>query len=1021
VPTNGRPSPARVLLTGRVPAFPARVALELYAADDPLAATRTLLAQNPLFDAALALASPTLHAALGPWRSGETPKKKRAPYKALAYALRMATRPTPFGLFAGTGTIESGPASSLRLAPRSRSRLRAGVDLAWLYSLHEALEADQSIRGHLPVVANDLVVLRGDRLFPLHPDRLSRGHADGDALAWYYEPFSLRWSETLRAATEACASEAPLDVTIARLAERLAIPAEVAARLADRLLEAGVLVFTRPSPIGNPLAELADSLAPDAGARSAALRDALRTLGRLRSASPATIDQPTVAQVSGELGALYRTGFSPVSVDLIETFDGALGDAVVADVLSLGGLMLASAAPRSLDRYRERFMLRYEGGERRVSLLELVDPDAGIGVPDDTSLERPDRDRLRDEIRFTLAARALRDRSFEVVLSRAELDELHPGHARMLPPPNGCEIGFQVAARDAAALRNGDYRIRPVFGLNTDGAFKTISRFADALGPGFADRLRALESQPGSDDALPAELVYVPQDHHYANLLRPALPRHAIASRHERLRPGTPRIEPRDVVIALEDGRFVASSVSLRRRLRIHESYMLSTPYFAPPHMRLLSLIGKQDDVLPRLFDWGSAAAIPFLPRVRYGRIVLAAARWAVPRRLLATNKGDLAAFVAAWRTEWNVPRWVYLVERDMKLLLDLDSPVAVELLRDEIGASNDGYPPDALLRFEEMFPSFDELWLERDGEPYLHEFVAGIPGRAALAPAPARRVAPDDAIPKGPGSDRTFVKLYCGAGDVESLLRGPVAELVALCVEQTGVDRWFFLRYADPDAHLRVRLRTADGRGFETLQAIASLLEPLLAGGTLRRYTFDTYRQELERYGGPEAIAHIETLFGCDSRRVVDALGTAPPSWAARVERSLAILAPFTCGWFGEFDLEAWLGVHAAAARSIRDVDWALVRAFRLNLLDAAALDGDERAAIEALALLERDGTLATDPGELFESLLHMHFNRIGVPMSDEPNLHAVLWHAWHGLRHEGRLPPGVRRDQRAVVSLNT
>jgi len=52
---------------------------------------------------------------------------------------------------------------------------------------------------------------------------------------------------------------------------------------------------------------------------------------------------------------------------------------------------------------------------------------------------------------------------------------------------------------------------------------------------------------------LPAELVYVPQDHHYANLLRPALPRHAIASRRERLRPGTPRIEPRDIVIGLEE------------------------------------------------------------------------------------------------------------------------------------------------------------------------------------------------------------------------------------------------------------------------------------------------------------------------------------------------------------------------------------------------------------------------------------------------------------------------------------
>jgi thiopeptide-type bacteriocin biosynthesis protein len=1021
VVTNGRPPTARVLLTGRVPAFPARIALELYAADDTLSATRTLLADSSLFDAALALASPTLYAALGPWRNGETAKKKRAPYKALAYALRMATRSTPFGLFAGAGTVESGPTTSLRLAPRSQPRVRAGPDMAWLYALHQAFETDPSIRGQLPVVANDLVVLRGDRLFVLHPDRLSRGHADGDAVACYYEPFSLRWTDTLRAVTEACASEAPLDAIVARLADRLAIPAEVAVRLADRMLDAGVIVFSRPSPIDDPLGELADSLAHDATGRFAALRDARRGLASLSFASSAVIDQPLLARVAEGLGVLHRTAFSPVYVDLIETFDGALGDAVVADVLKLAALMLASAAPRSLERYRERFTRRYEGSERRVPLLELVDPDAGIGVPDDTSLERPDRDPLRDEIRFSLAARALRDRSVEVVLSKAELDELHPGHTETLPPPNGCEIGFQVAARDMAALRNGDYRVRPVFGLNTDGAFKTISRFADALGSGFADRLRALEAQPHGDDSLPAELVYVPQDHHYANLLRPALPRHAIASRRERLRPGTPRIEPRDIVIGLEEGRFVASSISLHRRLRILESFMLSTPYFAPPHMRLLSLIGKQDHVLPRLFDWGTAATIPFLPRVRYGRAVLAVAGWAVPRRSLAANKGDLAAFVSAWRTEWMVPRWVYLVERDMKLLLDLDSPLAVELLRDELAASKAGFPSDSLLRFEEMFPSFDELWLERDGELYLHEFVAGIPGRAALAPAPARCFAREESLPKGPGSDRTYVKLYCGAGDIEALLSGAVADLVAHCVERTGVDRWFFLRYADPDTHIRVRLRTTNGRAFETLEAIALLLEPLLAGGTLRRYTFDTYRQELERYGGLDAIDHVETLFGCDSRRALDALRSPPLSGAARVERALVTLVPFVTAWFGAFDLDEWLDAHTARARSVRDVDWAVVRAFRRSLLDAVPPENDERVAIETLSSLARDGTLTVGPGELLDSLLHMHFNRIGVLMSDEPNLHAVLWHAWHSLEREGRLPPGVRRNQGVVLSSNT
>ena len=32
---------------------------------------------------------------------------------------------------------------------------------------------------------------------------------------------------------------------------------------------------------------------------------------------------------------------------------------------------------------------------------------------------------------------------------------------------------------------------------------------------------------------------------------------------------------------------------------------------------------------------------------------------------------------------------------------------------------------------------------------------------------------------------------------------------------------------------------------------------------------------------------------------------------------------------------------------------------------------------------------------------------------MSDEPALHAMLWHAWHGLDKENRLPEDVRAQR--------
>ncbi len=810
----------------------------------------------------------------------------------------------------------------------SASRLRARPDLGWLHGFYDRLESDPASRGALTAVANDLVDLRAGRLQVRHPDRLVPGLDDTDPIAWHYDLVDVKWSQTLERVAALCARAAPLAALVATVSAGLGIDADTAARVVERLIDAGVIVFARPTALMDPLAQLSGAFAAEHALAPAlhAASDALRALEKLPPSALAPADIRAAAQ---QLNALHGASGSPLQLDRTEEFEGTLGDAVVADAVRLAGLMVASAQPRSLERYRTRFRERYEGEERLVPLLELVDPGLGIGVPENTALERLDRDPVRDELRLRLAATALRERSSEVVLDDAELAVLHPGD-KDVPPRTGCEIGFQIAAAGPDALRAGDYALRPVFGLHTDGAIKTVSRFADALGADFRTRLHELEAADDDPDALAVELVYLPHDRHYANLLRPGVHRHVLASQREQLPDGVPRIEPRDVVIGLEQGRFVAYSRSLGRRLRVCETYMLSTAYFAPAHVRLLSLIGKQDRVHPRLFDWGAAAALPFLPRVRHGRLVLAVAQWSLMRSALG-GAADPSATVAAWRAQWNVPRWVYLIERDLKLLLDLDSPVALELLRDHVAADGDR-PSGPELRFEEMFPSFDELWLERGGEPCFHELTLGIPGRGpAEAPAAAPRRAPAAApAAKGPGSEWTFVKLYAPRRELQGLLCGPVADLVAERAEHGGVDRWFYLHYGDPQPHLRLRLHHAGGTGERSVAALATRLEDLLARGVLVRYAFDTYRPELERYGGADAIEPAEILFHHDSRRVLDALRSPATGALGHAERAMATAAPLLRAWFEAFDQTAWLAAGERDARAVRDVDWKLVRRIR-------------------------------------------------------------------------------------------
>ncbi|MBP0645242.1 lantibiotic dehydratase, partial [Mycobacterium tuberculosis] len=58
--------------------------------------------------------------------------------------------------------------------------------------------------------------------------------------------------------------------------------------------------------------------------------------------------------------------------------------------------------------YREAFTARY-GSDRAVPLLEMLDPDQGIGPPPDPNDLVPLRSPARDRMLIDIAARALHD------------------------------------------------------------------------------------------------------------------------------------------------------------------------------------------------------------------------------------------------------------------------------------------------------------------------------------------------------------------------------------------------------------------------------------------------------------------------------------------------------------------------------------------------------------------------------------------------------------------------------------
>lgn len=257
------------------------------------------------------------------------------------------------------------------------------------------------------------------------------------------------------------------------------------------------------------------------------------------------------------------------------------------------------------------------------------------------------------------------------------------------------------------------------------------------------------------------------------------------------------------------------------------------------------------------------------------------------------------------------------------------------------------------------------------------------------------------------PGSEWLYAKLYAAPSMGDRLLREVVHPLVDRALGSGAAHGWFFIRYADPDSHLRLRFRGDPARlRAEVLPLIERSVAPLLERGEVRRFQLDTYERELERYGGAVAMPLCEAVFQADSEAVLEVVeafdddALAEARWKLAVpgmdllleglgldpEQKLAVLRTVRDGFARE---------HRADQKLLRQIGDRF-RTERASL--EAALDRKDgadgplaRGAVplsrqaERLAPVMADlrraaerGDLTLPPVDLAPSFRHMHANRL-------------------------------------------
>ncbi|MFE1404314.1 lantibiotic dehydratase [Streptomyces sp. NPDC058770] len=718
------------------------------------AATDTVLGE------ALDLASPSLGALVrrvsehGP--DGIRPGQlRRAALAVLRYDIRMRTRPTPFGLFAGVARGRFGTTAESGRGTAHRTRTHA--DMQWLTRIGHRLERDPAVLSTLTVQAHQALVARGDRLVLTAPS--TQGVPPGEGGEGRSTVSVRRTAVVERVVTEAM-TPLPYGELLRRTTDAFpgASPERVRSLLAELVRQEILLTGLRP-PLdgGDPLHHVIGLLAGVAEPSGETLRtrDALLAVEERRKA----YDARPVGAGRKELGRLLSVARSvepddtPLHVDTRLDADVRLPYAVRDEIETAAGVMWRLSRPKlgllALRDHHRRFLDVY-GADRVVPVLELLDPSTGLGAPEGygwpnseaapvppEAYEGP-RTARRNRAVARLVAVAQRTGRREVVLDDAELDELCHDEADPADVPNSCEVTVQVVARSAAALDAGDFLVFLSPSPGSHRAGSTFARFADQH-PSWETEFAALhrDNPVHVQDAIAVDLAFRPRSGRAANLA------HTVPATGRRIgvglpdAPGAEELRLADIGVGATLDRLTAVHMPTGREIVPVLGNMVSAPAQAPNAVRLLWEIGLEGQRLWEPWNWGPFADAPFVPRVRHGRFVLASAVWrpdgirARARDLRTRDDGertsDWARAVADWRADWDVPSRILAVTADQRLLLDLDDVWHRELLLDQLVRH-----PDLIAQ---EVPGEHEDWLDSPLAGHVVELVVPMTRRAAGHP----------------------------------------------------------------------------------------------------------------------------------------------------------------------------------------------------------------------------------------------------------------------------------------------
>ncbi|PWK25242.1 thiopeptide-type bacteriocin biosynthesis protein [Arcicella aurantiaca] len=833
---------------------------------------------NPKFAEAVYLASPVLFQDAIQWKDGKItdPKKlQKIPLSLGKYYTRMCSRCTPFGLFAGCGVVEWNEVTDIEVATQSGRNTR--LDMHFAGALAQRLAEIPEIKFSLKYSQNSSIYQIGEEI-----RYVEYKYVNGRRT---HQISAITWSEYIQLVLDLCKNGATIQEIIPHLLDD-DVSEEDASVFIEQLIDDQLLVNElEPAITGEDFTkQIRKILAPQG--QLAELLDKIDLLltqidsndFNPISAYEEVIETLKIFGVPFEEGKLFQT-------DSVKLFTKFFLDEGYKNVFNEISEILSSVQEvyenQSVKNFKKLFSERYETKE--VPLLFALDTETGIGYSDTgksnntpiaEGLILPEKQHSTTQISlnvcqqklFNRRLEALQANEFQVALEDDFFKELSIPNAKLSP---SASMMFRLT---------GDEKL-PIFfeGKSGSSAINLLGRFAHAD----KDVLEIIQEiadveQSKNPEVVFAEIVHLPENRIGNILLHPPFRKYEIPYLAKSSLANENQLPLDDLLVSvdLQLDRIVLRSKKLGKEVIPRLSNAHNFSQNSLPIYHFLSDLQTQGFQKTANIPWTSL--IPnanFIPRLTYKNVILSLATWYLKKDdVKALLVGGIDTFEQNFKdflTKWKLPKYFVLADFDNELLVNIENPLSVQIWLDAIKKREK-------IELKEFFYQNENSPVKNaDGEGFTNQFIAAWINDDVVYERTTSKQCSENTIQRNfsLGSEWLYMKFYTGVKVADTILVQAIKPVLEKLFEEKIIDKWFFIRYADPEKHLRFRVHLPDLSGLGIVfQYIKEAVQPFENEGIIWKVQADTYQREIERYGA-NVIELSETLFCEDSNAILQML----------------------------------------------------------------------------------------------------------------------------------------------------